>query len=156
MPAEIFLHQRLKDMQLVEVELDITVRKFATIHLDEKAFVWIQEADTPLDPDKTLDDAGVKALTHIHVSLCDEVDVKVYQTDRDIERSFSPADTVQTVFNWAVGPAGFKLTDTEAAKHILATCDKREETDSEDHIGHYAGDDHNVCLDLVPRNRFEG
>ena len=156
MTTEIFLHQRQKDVQLVEVELDTTVQKFATTHLDEKAFVWIQGAEEPLDPDKTLDDAGVAALTHVHVSLSMKIDVKVYQTDQVIERAFSPATTVERVFNWVIGPDGFKLTDTEAIKHILATCEKQEEADPEEHIERYAGDDYSVCLDLVPRNRFEG
>ena len=156
MTTEIFLHQRQKDVQIVEVELDTTIQKFATIHLSEKAYVWLQDAREPLDPDKTLGGAGITALSHVHVSLTKKTDVKVYQTDQGIERAFSPAATVERVFNWAIGPDGFKLTSTEAAKHLLATCEKQEELDLEEHIERYAGDDYTVCLDLVPRNRFEG
>ena len=156
MTTEIFLHQRQKDIRIVEVELDTTVGKLATEFLDEKASVWIQDAEEALDPDKSLEHAGVTTLSHVHISLAEKVYVKVYQTDHDIEQAFFPATTVEKVFNWAVGPEGFKLTDTEAAKHILATCDKREEVDPEAHIGRYAGEDSSVCLDLVPRDRFEG
>jgi hypothetical protein len=71
-------------------------------------------------------------------------------------RDFPPPATVASVFAWATGPQGFGLTPAERAKHTLALCEGNAEIDHSAHIGSFAGEDCAVCLDLAPKERFEG
>ena len=94
---------------------------------------------------------------HVHVSSCKAVAVKVrFAGQTPIEESFPPAATAGSILKWAASPEGFKLTDSQAAKHLLAVFGTNTELDQADHIGFFADDDCSVYLDLLPRDRFEG
>ena len=153
---EIFLHQRAIETGFVKVDPDMKVGDFAKECLDEEALVWLEDGKEPLDPEKTLTEAGVVEPCHLHVSTCKGVFVKVRFGGDSIEESFSPPTSADFILKWAASPEGFKLTDSEAAKHLFAICGTETELDQADHIGFYADDDCSVCLDLVPRERFEG
>ncbi len=153
---EIFLHQRVTATEFVEVDPEMKVVDFAKECLGEGALVWIEDGQEPLDPNKMLNDAGVVERCHLHVSRCMEILVKVRFGGDSIERSFPPPTSADFILKWAVNPKNFKLTDSEAAKHLFAICGTDTELDPADHIGRYADDDCAVCLDLVPRERFEG
>jgi hypothetical protein len=73
------------------------------------------------------------------------------------EKSFSPASTVERVFEWATGPNGFNLTPAEKAKHVLALPGADHPLDSATHVGSLVS--HEGChvqMDLAPKSRFEG
>ena len=91
-----------------------------------------------------------------NVSCCKAVVVKVRYGGDSVEELFPPAAIADSILKWAASPEGFKLTDSEAAKHVLAVCGTDDEWDQAEHIGLFADDDCSVCLDLVPRERFEG
>ena len=153
---EIFLHQRAIHTGFVEVDTGKKVRDFGIECLGEGASVWLEDGKEALDPEKTLEEAGVVERCHIHVSTCKGIVVKVRFGGDSIEDSFPPPTTADSILKWAASPEGFKLTDSEAAKHLLAICGTNTELDQADHIGFYADDDCSVCLDLLPRERFEG
>ena len=153
---EIFLHQRATKTGFVQVDPGQKVHDLAIECLGDDAFVWLEDGKEPLDPDKTLAEVGVVERCHVHVSTCKGVFVKVRFGGDPIEDSLPPATTADSILKWAASPEGFKLTDSEAAKHLLAICGTNTELDQADHIGFYADDDCSVCLDLLPRERFEG
>ena len=153
---EIFLHQRATQTGFVQVDPGQKVQDFGIECLGEGASVWLENEKEPLDPEKTLAEVGVVGRCHVHVSTCKGVVVKVRFGGDSIEYLFPPASTADSILKWAASPEGFKLTDSEAAKHLLAICGTDMELDQADHIGFYADDDCSVCLDLLPRERFEG
>ena len=153
---EIFLHQRATETGFIKVDPDKTVGDFAKEYLGEGAMVWLEDGKEALDPVKTLIEIGVVERCHVHVSTCKSVLVKVRFGGDSIEASFPPPTSADFILKWAANPEGFKLTDSEAAKHLLAICGTDAELDQADHIGFYADDDCSVCLDLLPRERFEG
>lgn len=153
---EIFLHQRAIQTKFIKVDPDQKVRNLAIECLGEEALVWVEDGKEALDPEKTLAEVGVVDRCHIHVSICKGVVVKVRFGGDVIEESLPPATTAGVILKWAASPEGFKLTDSEAAKHLLAICGTNTELDQADHIGFFADDDCSVCLDLLPRERFEG
>jgi len=153
---EIFLHQRATDTGFINVDPEKKVRDLGIECVGAEALVWLEDGKEPLDPDKTLAEVGVIDRCHVHVSSCKSVVIKVRFGGVSIAESFPPAATAGLILKWAASPEGFKLTDSEAAKHLLAICGTNTELDQADHIGFYADDDCSVCLDLLPRERFEG
>ena len=153
---EIFLHQRATETGFIKVDPDKKVRDFAKECLGEGALVWLEDGKEPLDPEKTLAEIGVVQRCHLHVSTCKGVLVKVRFGGDSIEGAFPPPTSADFILKWAASPEGFKLTDSEAAKHVFAICGTDTELDQADHIGFYADDDCSVCLDLLPKERFEG
>ena len=116
---EIFLHQRATETGFIKVDPDKTVRDFAIESLGEGALVWLEDGKEALDPEKTLTEIGVAERCHIHVSTCKQVLVKVRFGGDSIEESFPPPTSADRILKWAASPEGFKLTDSEAAKHLL-------------------------------------
>ena len=153
---EIFLHQRATETVLIKVDPDTTVRDFANECIGEGAWVWLEDGKEELDTEKTLTEVGAVDRCHVHVSTCKNVLVKVRFGGDSIEESFAPPTSADFILKWAASPDAFKLTDSEAAKHLLAICGTDTELDQADHIGAFADDDCSVCLDLLPRERFEG
>ena len=153
---EIFLHQRAKETEFIKVDPDRKVSDLAIECVPDGAFVWLEDGKEVLDPDKTLAEVGVVDRCHVHVSSCKFITVKVRFGGDSIEEPVPPAATAGSILKWAASPEGFKLTDSEAAKHLLVICGTNTELDQADHIGFFADDDCSVCVDLVPRERFEG
>lgn len=153
---KVFLHQRAIATEIVEVDLKLTVKEFGANCLGEVAHVWLEGGAEPLDPEKTLEVIGITELCHIHISVCKAVDVKIRFGGDLLEGVFTPATSAESILKWAAGPKRFKLTDSEVAKHVIAICDTDTELDLADHIGFYADDYCAVCLDLLPKERFEG
>ena len=153
---EIFLHQRGRATEFVEVDPARTVEQFGIECLGPGATVWLEDAAGALSARMSMEAVGVTARSHVHVSPCPKIFVKVRFAGDTIECDTPPATTVGRVHKWAASPEGFKLTDSEAAKHVLAICDTKTELDQAEHIGFYADVDCSVCLDLVPKDRFAG
>jgi hypothetical protein len=71
------------------------------------------------------------------------------------ETGFPPAATLQAVFAWVTGPGGFNLPADQRAKHDLGVCGTGVLADRNTHIGSLATEC-SLCLDLAPRDRFQG
>ena len=154
--ARIFLHQRGKETEFVDLVPDKTVEEFGLECLGTGAFVWLEDADKPLEPGATLTAAGLVDLCQVHVSLYTEVLVKVRYNGKTAEGKFSPAMTVGPIFKWATGPDEFKLTDNQAAQHHFSLCSSQGEVDESVHVACLADEDGVVCFDLLPNERFAG
>jgi hypothetical protein len=154
----VYVHMRGGDeVALVEVEANSTVKEILSRSgAPEGAEAWLQEAEQPLERAATLATLGVEERAHLHVSTCRKVAVSVRYGGDTESRDFPPAETVASVFAWATGPQGFGLTPSERAKHTLAVCDGNTELDRSAHIGSFADEDCSTCLDLAPKERFEG
>ena len=154
--SKIFLHQLGKETDLVDLIPDKTVQEFGSEFLGEGASVWLEDAEQPLDPGKTLEDEGVVELCHVHVSVYEKVMVKVRFNGNNAEQYFPPATTVGPIFKWATGPDEFKLTDNQAAQHNFSLCGGQGEVDESAHVGCLADEDGAVCFNLLPNARFAG
>ena len=156
MTIEVFVHQHQEVVRVVEVEEDITVSEFASDICSENAKVWVEDANSPLEPNKTLYECKVTSECNVHVSVCEAVEVKARYAGHDVNLVFSPSATIDTVLQKVGGPEGLKLSDSEIAKHYLAVCDVKEELSPTDHVGTYANDQCVVCLDVLPKVRPQG
>lgn len=153
---EVFLHRRDHPLELVKVDPAKSVEQFGIEWGGPESLVWLEDCEKALDSKLTLESVGVIARCHIHISFCRRVTVKVRYNGAVIERSLSPATTSNTILKWAASPEGFKLTDDQRVKHLLAICGSDIEFESREHIGTFADEHCWVCLDLIPRERFEG
>ena len=103
-----------------------------------------------------LKDAGIADRSHIHISRCHRITVRIRYGGDSKTHEFAPGATIASVFAWATGPNGFELTASERAKHTLGICDTLTQPDKSEHIGSLATEECSVCLDLAPKERFEG
>lgn len=155
---QIYLHRsETTELQLIEIEETISVREFAETHGGAGASVWLEEEGESLELEVTLVEAGIKQRSHVHVSKkCKKIAVRVrYKGDPKV-KEFAPSATIAKVFKWATSKEGFGLTDTERAKHTLGLCGTNTEPDKSEHVGSLADPDCTLCLDLAPKERFEG
>jgi hypothetical protein len=154
---EIYVHSAgRKDPELLEVPQTALVRELVAA-TGSSEFVWLQDADDPIDLDLTLEAAGVPNRGHVHRSACTRIDVRVRFNGAEKTRDFAPAATVETVLKWATGEHGFELSAAEAAKHTLAQPGADHPLDPRVHIGSLVGTGAcDLVLDLIPKVRFEG
>lgn len=118
------------------------------------ATAWIEDAEDPLEfTDLVAQIAGDKG--HIHVSHCRRVDVTVNYGGKQKSQGFAPGATIQAVRQWAVGQDGFDLPVKERPKHEVGVCGTGVIADRNDHVGTLASDCA-LCLDLGPKDRFQG
>ena len=154
---EIYVHSAgREDPELLEVPQTALVRELvaATASME---FVWLQNANEPIDLDLTLEAAGVPNRGHVHRSACKRIDVSVRFNGAEKARDFAPSATVETVLKWATGEQGFDLSAAEAAKHTLAQPGADHPLDPRVHIGSLVSTGTcDLVLDLIPKVRFEG
>jgi hypothetical protein len=154
---QIYIHQQSRELDLIEVEESMTVEGLVGAYSQEaKAALWIEDSADPLKGESTLADAGVTERCHVHITRCHRIEVKVRYGGDSKKRRFPPSTTIARVFEWATGKHGFELTATERAKHTLGICDTLTQPDKSEHIGSIAEHRCSVCLDLAPKERFEG
>jgi hypothetical protein len=154
---ELFLHAAgREDPELIEVEATAVVRELLA-GTDPEGVIWIEEINEPVGLDITLEQATIGHRHHVHRGRCRQVEVAVRFNTSRVERSFSPGTTIKTVYRWASGPDGFKLTPEQAAKHVLAVPGADHFLGNSVHIGSLVPTDScKVDLDLLPRDRFAG
>jgi hypothetical protein len=154
---EIYIHTREGGgLKLVDVEPSITVGELIVREGDAECEAWLEDADAPVAATATLSEAGMRHRSHVHIGKCRRVMVKVRYGGDAKERDFAPGATIARVFAWATGPDGFALPDAERPKHTLTVCDTTTEPAPSVHVGSLVRADCALCLDLVPKERFEG
>ena len=157
---EIYVHiVGCEDPQMVVVASDGRVADVvaAVGSVDADAKLWLQDTTDPLDMEISLAEAGIGHRCHVHLGCCDSVKVEVRYHTEPIVREFSPGARIRAVFAWATGPKGFKLAETQTAKHGLMVPRGDHLLDPDVHVGSLAASDRCVvALDLVPVERFEG
>lgn len=154
---QIYVHQRKTPLKLIEVEETMAVDELAAGQGEDGAtLVWIEDADEALDTGATLSEVGIAERSHVHISRCHRIEVRVRFGGDPKTREFPPGATIARVFKWATSKQGFGLTPTERAKHTLGICDTLTQPDKSEHIGSLASEECSVCLDLAAKERFEG
>lgn len=162
---EIFLQgEGVKDIILVHVPKGGNVRDLlnaakehsVTLGGDgDPSAIYIEDAEEAVDPNASLDEAGIRHRGHVHIHRCHRIDVSVNFNARTETKVFPPSATVGRVKKWAV--KAFGMSDKDAAEHILQITGSGARPDEDIHIGtlvtHPA---FRVFFDLVPKVRVEG
>lgn len=138
------------------VEPGTKIAQLAVLHGGAGAVVFRENDEEPLDPDATVEDAGLEDGNRVYVGKCKRIEVTVNYGEDDKEKSFPPSASIASVREWAMGPKGFTLPEAERIKHTLAVCDSEDQPDGSDHVGSYADGECKACFDLVPKERHEG
>jgi hypothetical protein len=146
---EIFLHST-SGIELVEVDDDAKVNDIVERTVGKGGQAWLQDVEAPLPGGRKVSQV-VPSLGHVHVSDCKRVQVTV-RYNGSKTRAFSPAATIQSVFEWAAN----QLTETERPKHELGVCNGDKIAERTAHVGTLAGDACELCLDLAPADRWQG
>jgi len=124
-------------------------------HQREQPLVFIEDAEAPLDQSATLEAAGIRDRSRVHIHRCQRVSVTVNFTSGQKTHPFPPSVTVARVHDWACDK--FKLADVDAAEHVLQICGTATRPDEDTHLGtlvqHPACA---ICFDLVAKQRVEG
>ena len=118
-----------------------------------RAAAWAEDAEEPLDAASAATAIGDKG--HIHITRCRQINVVVYYAGKQNERKFAPGATIQAVRRWAIGPDGFGLPETQRPKQEVGVCGTGVLAERDDHVGTLATDC-SLCLDLAPKDRFQG
>ena len=102
--------------------------------------------DEPLVTDVAVD-TGDPDKRPVHVHYLGEVKVTVfYQAGHDT-REFKRFEAVKDVLAWAI--EAFKIDSSLATEMVLVRRGQKEELPEREHIGHLAGKDSELALDLV-------
>ena len=122
----------------------------------EGGIVLLEDADDPLDPAQTLEEAHVPDKAHVFHGHRHKIVAAVRFNGETITREFRPSARVERVFRWAVGNHGFDLSKPDIADHTLQLPDGTVPA-GDVHLGSL--DDATpgrVDFDLAPKHRFEG
>lgn len=150
---QIFLHTTT-GLAVHNVDDQTTVEAVAAELGLADASAWLEDDDDALDPTAVVAKAaGVQG--HIHVNRCRSVEVTINFAGKQKTHTFAPGTTVQAVRQWAVGPNGFDLPQKERPKHEVGVCGTGVIAERTDHVGTIATDC-GLCLDLAPKDRFQG
>lgn len=154
---ELYVHSvGSEEPELIKVEATLLIRELVADRDGEE--VWIEEQDEALDLDITLEEAGLENRHHVHRGRCKRVEVSIrYGGQVTHSHIFPPSTTIERVFNWATGPEGYDLTPEERVKHMLIVPGADHALDKTVHLGSLLQDNKcEICLDLAPKERFEG
>lgn len=102
--------------------------------------------DEPLVVDVAVD-VGDPDKGPLHIHYPGEVKVTVFYQERHDIREFKRFEAVKDVLAWAI--EAFKIDSSLATELVLARHGQKEELPEREHIGHLAGKDGELALDLV-------
>ena len=148
-----FLHTTT-DLTIEDLDPSTTLQEIADGHGIADATAWLEDVDDPLDISALLSEA-LRPQQHLHLSSCRRVVTTVAYAGRTISDEFPPGTTIGRVRTWAVGHDGFDLPQKERPRHEVGLCGSGVIADRNDHIGTLATDCA-LCLDLAPKDRFQG
>ena len=150
---QIFVHSP-NGLVLQDIDDQTSVRDLVTQVGLADASAWLEDTDEPLDPTNVLANV-VTDNGHIHLNHCRRVEVTVNFAGKEKARKFAPSATIQAARQWAVGPNGFDLPAKERPKHEVGVCGTGNLAERTDHVGTLATDC-SLCLNLAPKDRFQG
>lgn len=115
----------------------------------EEAVLFIEDSLEPLDVVGLSIDERFHGRAH-HVHRVRRLDVHVAYQSRLIEHHYSPANTVQTVLDWAIGNHGFKIDSVIAPEMELALPGTEKALPRQAHLGRFVHHpSHELCFDLI-------
>ena len=122
-----------------------------------KESVFVENADSPLDLNAKIDEAGLTSRCRVHIHRCQRVEVTVNFNASQLKGFFPPSATTDRVQKWSVGKDGFEMSPVDATEHILQVCHSSDRPDEDVHIGALEkASDCAICFDLVAKQRVEG
>lgn len=125
------------------------------IELGDDTFIFIDEADEPLERKHQGPVPGLKHGSRVHVSRCKKIAVTVHYLEKTGEQTFPPGTRVRKVKAWAV--EHFKLDHHDAAEHVLQLCNSTDRPSTDTPLQDLTdARSCSVCFDLVPEKRVEG
>jgi hypothetical protein len=125
------------------------------INIDAETFVFIDEADHPVEGARHQPVPTLKRSCRVHVSRCKHIDTTVNYLDKTADHKFAPGARIRAVKAWAVEK--FRLSLKDAAEHVLQLCKSSERPSSDTPLHQLVhGHDCALCFDLVPEKRVEG
>jgi hypothetical protein len=149
----IFLHTD-SGLTLESIDETITISELADTRGIGDAVGWLEDADDPLEGSTRVAPA-VGENGHLHLNRCRQIEATINYAGKTKVHSFAPGVTIGRVRRWAIGEDGFDLPQKERPKHEVGLCGTGIITDRNDHIGTLATDC-KLCLDLAPKDRFQG
>jgi len=173
MPAnklEIFLHLPNKRPTVVPAEPTETLRTLLS-RLDvgndgtQDILVFVGECDhaltegedshKPADLDLTLADLELDKHHHLHCSRCPEIDTFIHFSEKELNRKFSPATTVEAATRWA--RENLRLDAAAASEFILQLTGTQEKPRSSQHLGELVqGGECKLSFELVKEMTPQG
>ena len=124
-------------LEIVAADRDCTVEDL----------VVLREGERELLTSDLVVDAKYPCECRHHVHYPGEVTVTVYYQAGHQERRFKPFEAVKDVLAWAIEV--FRIDATMATEFELTRRGQKEELPEPEHIGHLAGKDCKLALDLV-------
>ena len=150
---QIFVHTP-DGLTLNTVEDTATLADLADAAGIKDSTAWLEDVDEPLAVSAAAATAvGDKG--HVHLSRCRSVEVTINFAGKQKTHRHAPGTTIGRVRRWAIGEDGFDLPQKERPKHEVGICGTGIIADRNDHIGTLATDCE-LCLDLAPKDRFQG
>ncbi len=138
--------------RFVELELGSSVTAILEVVAAERGcnveeLILVREGETePLTPAIVVDANYFHQRRH-HVHHTGEVAVTVYYQEGEHRRAFKRFEAVKDVLAWAIEV--FDIDSSMAAEFELARRGHKEELHGPEHVGHLAGKDCELALDLV-------
>ncbi|BDI34122.1 hypothetical protein CCAX7_61730 [Capsulimonas corticalis] len=126
-----------------------------------EGFLFLEDAEEPLDIEISLGEIGIKHHGNVHVARCRKIHVTVDYAARSHSREFTPNKQVKAVKDWAVSLdwSPNNIDPAERPKFGLFLPDDKEPLSDSRPIGTLIpkGDcECNVTLELAPRVRPQG
>jgi hypothetical protein len=150
---QIFLHTHT-GLTIEAVDETTTIAAIAEAAGITDATGWLEDVDEPLNLSDTIGKVACDN-AHLHLGRCRRIEVTVNFAGKSKMHQFAPGTTIGRVRHWAVGDDGFDLPQKERPKHEVGLCGTGVIADRNDHIGTVATDCA-LCLDLAPKDRFQG
>lgn len=154
----LYLHKAGQlEPEAIEVMPSTSVSEAIAVASGGNVVVLREDDDQPIDIEISIEVAAIGDLGHVFVGPGARVEVGVSFNGVTKSREFSTSTRIRRVFEWAVSKDEFDLGREDASEHALAVCGSDDPLPPDVHIGSVAHDrPGHVCLDLVPKHRFEG
>jgi len=150
--------------QMQHLEID-TTETFASLKqqlvarhemADEDAYLFVEDADDPLDPAQRLGDVATVKGLKVHLHRCRHIEVTVSFNGQTVERRFAPSATIRRVKRWAA-ERKFNMPPDDASDHSLQVSGTHNQPADSVHIGTLTnGKVCGLAFDLVPDPRVQG
>jgi hypothetical protein len=122
--------------------------------LDGNSFVYIDDADQPLEGQGGKPVPGLKNGARVHVTRCKRIHATVHFAEMTSESDFPPGVRLRVVKQAAVHD--FKMDPKDTAEHVMQLCNSTVRPASDTPLHELAHDSCELCFDLVPEKRVEG
>jgi hypothetical protein len=132
----------LKDIEVFQVPAGVAASELLRLVAErggfpaQEAILFIEGSPEPLEIAGLVIDERFHGRAH-HVHRARRIDVHVAYQNKQIAHHYSPATTVQTVLDWAIGEHGFKIDRAIAPEMELALEGTETALPRQAHLGRF-------------------